>query len=142
MIERARHDPFLSAFFARIPREVAASFDDRQLLAIKQAFAERHRGSHFVDLRVSLPLLLGRLYCVLIVGPERRARPRRRRERQAHPLATAANLTVLAGFGALLLAALAGLLYLLKSALGIDLVPGFSLGIWQDLLDQLGFFTR
>jgi hypothetical protein len=55
MVSRARHDPFLERFFARIPREVAASFTDDRLLAVKQAFAAHGEAGYSIDLGAGPP---------------------------------------------------------------------------------------
>ena len=52
MIMRAMHDPFLERFFSRIPREMAESFSDDQLLAVKQAFADQAGRVHSVPIRL------------------------------------------------------------------------------------------
>ena len=137
MYMRAINDPFLERFFSRIPKDVAHSFSDDQLLAIKQAFADAAPREHSIDFRVSVPLPLRRFYLVLLVGPERRTKPRRRRERQVR--SGTGLVGILFGLAILLIALLAvlGGLYLIKSALGIDLIPGFSLGFWTELVSQL-----
>ncbi len=55
---------------------------------------------HPLNIRVSLPLLFGRYYLVVLAGKELRSAERRKEERQKHPLWTAANTTILfaAGF--------------------------------------------
>lgn len=142
MVSRALHDPFLERFFARIPREVAASFTDDQLLAVKRAFAAHGEAGHSIDLRLSFPLLLGRWYLVLILGPERRSRARRRSDRQFHPLATLGNALAALLLLLLLTGAVLGLLYVAKSALGVDLLPNFSLGLWSGLKEQARHLFR
>ena len=82
-LQRAAGDPFLEEFFSRIPREVAVSFSDDQLLAIKLAFAARYRGAHAIDLRISIPTPFQRIYVVLLAGLERRNAFRRRKDRAA-----------------------------------------------------------
>lgn len=141
-LQRAAGDPFLEEFFSRIPREVAVSFSDDQLLAIKLAFAARHRGAHAIDLRISIPTPFQRIYVVVLAGLERRNAFRRRKERASSPLATLGNIIFGAAFFGALFLALLGVLYVLKSALGIDLMPGFSLGLWDGLVDQLRWMTR
>jgi hypothetical protein len=141
-LQRAAGDPFLEEFFSRIPREVAVSFTDDQLLAIKLAFAARHRGAHAIDLRVSIPTPFQRVYIVLLAGLERRNAFRRRKDRAASPLVTLGNIIFGALFFGGLFLALMGVLYVLKSALGIDLMPGFSLGLWDGLVDQLKWMAR
>ncbi|MDP6566041.1 MAG: 3-phosphoshikimate 1-carboxyvinyltransferase [Alphaproteobacteria bacterium] len=142
MIMRAMHDPFLERFFSRIPREVAESFDDDQLLAIKRAFADQAGKIHSIDIRLSVPLLLRRYYVVLIAGPERRDRARRRRDRAARPVATAANFLFMLTMVLMVIMAIAGVLYLLKSALGIDLLPDTSLGVWKSVREQFDLMFR
>jgi hypothetical protein len=141
-LQRAAGDPFLEDFFSRIPRDVAAGFSDEQLLAIRRAFGARMRGAHVVDVRLSLPLPFKRLYIVLLLGSERRTIARRHDDRRDSPLATAGNFVFAVLFFGLLLTALLGILYVVKSALGIDLVPGMSLGLWQALVEQATFMFR
>ncbi len=131
-LNRASGDPFLEDFFRRIPRDVAANFTDDQLLAIRMAFGGRERGAHAVDIRLSLPLPFKRMYMVLLLGSERRTPTRRRQDRARQPLATAGNFiagTIVIG---VLVVALLGTLYLMKSALGIDLLPDATLGLWSE----------
>lgn len=78
-----------------------------------------------VDLRFAVDLLLERFHVVIVVGKDRRRQPR------AHPvsrLTRAANWMVgvglLLSLNLLLSVALFLVAYLLKSALGIDLLPG------------------
>ena len=142
MVDRAVNDPFLERFFSRVPRHVATSFTDDQLLAIKAAFATEWRGRHPVDLRLSVSLLFARYYVVLVAGPEKRSRYRRTREYDDHPVTTAANIVLLAALVLFLLSPVVGILYVLKSALGIDLLPGVSLGIWDDIREQFRMMTR
>jgi len=142
MLDRAIGDPFLERFFSRIPRQVAASFTDDQLLAVKTAFAHQWGGSHSVDLRFSLPLPLRRWYVVLILGPERRSPQRRRHDRERHPLASLAHALFAGAFALFLTMAFLGLAYLVKSALGIDLFPDMSLGLWHEVREQFRLMFR
>ena len=141
-VQRAAGDPFLEDFFQKIPREVAASFSDDQLLAIRMAFGARQRGAHIVDVRMSLPLPFKRLYMVLLLGSERRTVARRQLDRSKTPLATASNILFGAIFFGILLIAVIGLLYVIKSVIGIDLFPDMSLGLWDSLVEQLHFLFR
>ena len=138
----AGDDPFLRDFYARIPPPIAAGFSDQQLMAIRMAYGARTRGAHWIDLRTSLPLFGKRIYLVLLAGSERRSRQRRQLDRKSHPLAMAGNLVAMMLFGLMLLAAVLGFLYLLKSSLGIDIFPGFSLGFWDASKEQLRYLLR
>lgn len=125
-------DPFFRHYFARVDRAVAASFSDAQRAAIKRMFGARGAGRHWVDLRLSVPFPGRRFYLVLLLGPERRAADRLRREGLVGGLlgvvALAAGLLTLA-IPILIVA------YLVKSALGIDLIPDGGL---HDAIRQIG----
>ncbi len=131
-----RGDVFTAGFLRRVPKEVGASFTDEQLRAIKMAFGARARGAHPVDIRLNLDLLFWRGYLVLLAGGEQRSRARLEAEKGLRPLFTFAN--ALFALLILSLSVLGGLvfLYILKSALGIDLISGVSLGLWSTLQEQ------
>lgn len=118
------NDPFFREFFDRVPDDVAASFTDLQLDAIKLAFGARSRDSHAVDIRLSIPLLIRRVYVVFLVGGERRDDRRRELERGLRPMWTPANAMVILAFLVLLTGATFAAVYAGKRALGIDAVPG------------------
>lgn len=117
-------DPFFRDFFGRIGADTAASFTGEQLDAIKRAFGARTFGAHAVDVRLSVPLGARRYYCVLLMGRERRGAERRWIENRQHPLWTLANGVVITLFFAMLLSAVAALVYVGKRWLGIDVFPG------------------
>ena len=79
---------------------------------------------------------------VLLVGSERRTVARRRQDRSNTPLATAGNVLFGTIFFGVLLVAVVGLLYVIKSAIGIDLFPDMSLGLWDGLVEQVRFLFR
>ena len=118
------NEPFFREFFDRVPDDVAGSFTDVQLDAIKLAFGARTRGSHAVDIRLSIPLLIRRVYVVFLAGGERRDDMRRRLERALRPVWTTANAMVILAFLVLLTATTFAAVYAGKRALGIDVVPG------------------
>lgn len=141
-LQRAAGDPFLEDFFSRIPRDIAAGFTDDQLLAVRMAFGSRHRGIHAVDLRISIPAPFRRIYVVLLAGTERRTASRRRSDRRRSPVATLGNVLFGIIFFGFLFASLLGVMYVLKSALGIDLFPDASMGLWDGLVDQFRWTFR
>ncbi len=125
-------DPFLEQFFARIPGATARSFTPDQLLAIKMAFGTRDWGMHTVDLRWSIPLL--RYYVVLVMGPEKRSKERRRNEKRFRPFATLGNGFVLAIMLVLLTIPVGLAAYAVKSGLGINLLDD---GGGHDMLAEI-----
>ena len=108
---------------------MARSFNDAQLKAIAYAFGTRRWRDHALDLRMLLSLFGRSFYFVILAGAERRTRKRRLRDRLLHPLISIGNGIVAAVFFMGILFSTLGSLYVLKSVLGINLLPGFSLGI-------------
>lgn len=119
-----REDPVIVELMQRLPADSRASFSDEQLLALKAALSGRSWGNHAIDLRWTLKFWRWHYYFVFLLGNNRRQLSRREKE-----IARMALLTTVAVI--LLFSALFGLLllYLIKSALGINLFD-FSLGIW------------
>lgn len=121
-----RHDYFIRNLLAKLPAESRDTFTDAQLTGLKAAFGGRVWGVHAIDIRHSLKFWRWHYYFVFLAG-----RNRRELSRREENLARLATATVLAIF--IIVSTLFGLLmlYLVKSALGIDLIPGFSLGMWD-----------
>jgi hypothetical protein len=118
-------DPVIVKLLDKVPADMRASFSDEQLLALKVAVGGRSWGAHAVDLRWTLKWWRWQYYFVFLAGRNKRVLSAR--ERQVQRLSMAIVLTVF-----LLVSAAVGILvlYLIKSALGIDLIPGFSFGVW------------
>ena len=128
-------DPFYEQFYARVPADVASTFSDVQLNAIKLAYGARTRGAHGVEVRKSFPFLWMRLYIVLLLGRERRDRSRLAREGGLLGLAGEALVTLLVW--GLFIFPWVMVLYAAKSALGIDLVhDGGVHSFWAGIVRQ------
>lgn len=125
--EKITNQPAIKKLLSRMPEEVANSFTDQQLTHLLTAVGSRSWGKHKVDLRgtFKLPFYQWRFYYVFLAG--RNYRELSRKEKRMSLLIATIISTLFLMFSATL-----GLLvlYLIKSALGIDLFPGFSLGIW------------
>ena len=120
-----RLDPFIRGLLERMPDKVGQILSDEQLFCLKNALGA-HRGSrHKVGLRGSFGLWRWRYYYVFLFGRERRHLSRRELR-----MARVAKAVFVASF--LLFSTLTGVIivYLLKSALGINLLPKHSLGLW------------
>ena len=120
-----QNDSFINGLKERLPDDLKDSFTQEQLAALKIAFGARKWGQHPIDLRGTLKFWRWRYYYVLLAG--RNKRDLSRREQDLSRIATA---FAVASF--LLFATLLGLvvLYLIKSALGIDIFPNYSFGLW------------
>lgn len=79
---------------ARMAPEMATTFSPAQVQALQAALATRH---HPLNIRLSLPLGMTRVYLVLLAGTELRSVARCRQEAVRHPLWTPTNLLVIVG---------------------------------------------
>ena len=121
-----RQNPHIQALLGKLPNAQRDSFSDEQPLALKVALGARKWGKHAFDIRSTFGVWRWRYYFVIIGGREHRQLTRQ--EVQIGLIAKAVFL-----FSFLVFSCLFGLLvlYLVKSAMGIDLFPGYSLGIWS-----------
>lgn len=131
---------FAEYTLSRIPTDVRASLSTQQISAFRNALIEqtKNRGK-VLDLRFVIPLFFRKYYFVLQLGRDRRrstdSRERDRIGNTPQPIKTALKISaisfVFSSFGILILTGL----YLVKSALGIDIFPGIHL---RDILTQFG----
>lgn len=129
MVEQnIKQEVAIKKLLERMPQKVARSFTEEQLLHLKVALGARQWGKHKVDFRgtFSIPFLNNRIYYVFLLGRNYRAlsRQEKRISALAFTLITSLWLCFCILFGLFVL-------YIVKSALGIDLFEGFSLGIWS-----------
>lgn len=124
--EDIRQDPTIQKLLSRMPSAVQQSFTEQQLAELRVALGARQWGKHRIDVRGTLSLWRFRYYYVFVAG--RNVREQSRHARQLSLLGQALLVSLL-----LSVCMLAGLLllYLVKSALGIDLFDGYSFGIWH-----------
>ncbi len=118
----------LESLLDRMPPEVASSFTEEQLAHLHSALGARSWKKHSVDIRSTFPVpfIKRRIYFVLLMGRNRRELTRREKQLSAITFA----LFIAAFIGASTLFGLL-VLYLIKSALGINIFENFSLGIWD-----------
>ncbi len=123
---------FAEYTLSRIPTDVRATFSPEQVAAFRKALvAQAQNRSNVFDLRFTIPLFFRKYYFVLQLGRDRRrstdAREKDRIGNTPQPIKTALKASAVSlvffGFGLLIFTAL----YLLKSALGIDIFPDFHL---------------
>lgn len=121
-------DPaFVRKLKTALPPELAASFTPTQLLGLQRCFGLRHGGRHALDLRRSFWTPFGRVYVVLLCGPERRAPDRRSFERLLRGGLRVGGVLASALLAAVLGLVLLGALHVLKLLAGIDVLPGIDM---------------
>jgi hypothetical protein len=123
-LTQIQDDSFLRALLAKLPPETSSTFTVDQLQALKLVLDAPKR-VHAIDLRWTLGFWRWNFYCAFLFGRDRRELTRRQQWAERMALLTAIYLfvTVSTLFGLLVL-------YLIKSAMGIDIFPNFSFGIW------------
>ncbi|MGF1492949.1 MAG: hypothetical protein ACFBSC_10965 [Microcoleaceae cyanobacterium] len=113
-----------------MPSQVLSSFTSEQRGAIQSVLnkALPRPSPKIVDLRFTVDLILSRFYFVLFVGQDRRNRTRNYPTTKMSRLGNVIAATLLLlGMNLLITAFIFLLLYLIKSALGIDLFSGMHL---------------
>ncbi|WP_434931452.1 hypothetical protein ACRWQN_14890 [Shewanella sp. HL-SH8] len=127
-----RQDELIVKLLGRLPSSLAQTYTDEQLQGIKSALGPNTWGGHFIDNRgtFKFPFIKWRFYYVFLLGKNKRAYTRTEKKMSVAMLMLSIIAVILAG---ILLGLLS--LYILKSALGIDLFPDLSLGIWDQVKD-------
>ena len=120
-----QQDDQVQELLRRMPEQVADSFSVEQLHALKSVIATRQWGKHRLDIRGSVPILRHRYYFAVVAG-----RNRREMTAQEKALDNAFALVVFVAFISFCMVCGLVTLYLIKSALGINLFEGYSFGLW------------
>ncbi len=124
--EQLKRDAELNLFLRRMPETVRDSFSNEQLNGIKSALSRQRQGNHRVDIHHTISFFRYHYYYVFIAGRDQRELTRR--EEHISLLMKTAFTAIFLSFCALL-----GILvlYLIKSAMGINIFPNYSFGIWD-----------
>ncbi|MCZ6848095.1 MAG: hypothetical protein O7F75_04525 [Alphaproteobacteria bacterium] len=86
----------------RLERETREGVGDNASASPRKAPGGEPWGNdHPVNIRLSIPLFVGRYYVTLVAGKERRSGERLASERNKHPLMKLGNLVVMAACGTL-----------------------------------------
>ena len=114
-------------FFNSMSDDVLLSFTPEQKQEIEKSIIKNTSGSdHCIDLRPVIGFGKWRYYTVFIVGKDRRYQTRKRSSLSL----LVKSLLILFGCIGLFMSAVLTM-YLIKSALGIDIFKHFSFGVWD-----------
>ncbi len=84
----------------RLEQETRAELSDNSSASVRKAPGGEPWGNdHPVNIRLSIPLLVGRYYVTIVAGKERRSGERLASERKKHPLMKLGNIVVMAACG-------------------------------------------
>ena len=119
-------DKYVHKLLKQMPESMQNSFSNDQLESLSKVMGSSSWKRHKLDIRSSISLLSYRYYYVFIAGRDQREMSRK--EVRFKRLISLTLFSLFITFSILL-----GLLtlYLIKSAMGINLFPHFSLGIWS-----------
>ena len=109
-----------------MPKDIQSTFSDDQLTHLKVAIGARQWGKHGFDSRGVFKAFKYRYYFVFLVGRNRRELSAKEQKSAVYFQAVITSIFVFLCALFLLLT-----LYLVKSALGIDILESYSFGIWD-----------
>lgn len=132
MMQHNTVDPYTYHVLQSIDEKVRSSMTPAQLSAVSKAIAaNRPYKKHAIDIRGVLPLFFARYYFVFMMGRDRRYSTRRMEESRHRGTSILSGLMLFVlGVGSLIIIAVL-VLYLIKSGLGINIMPDVHL---KDLL--------
>ncbi|MBV1909102.1 MAG: 3-phosphoshikimate 1-carboxyvinyltransferase [Kangiellaceae bacterium] len=133
-VEEVKHHtlqntPALRRLMDKMDDEVVATFTEKQLNALGDVIEVQRWRKHGIDIRTTLvfPFLPWSFYTVFLAG-----RNRRYLSSSEQMVAAGMLMLMLILMGISVFGFIVTILYLLKSAMGIDLFPDESLGIWDE----------
>ncbi|WP_240702017.1 3-phosphoshikimate 1-carboxyvinyltransferase [Pseudoalteromonas sp. DL-6] len=109
-----------------MPKNIQTTFTDEQLAHLKVAIGARQWGNHAIDCRGVVKFFKYRYYYVFLAG-----RNRRELSIKEQKIASFTQALILSTTVTFIILFILLVLYLLKSALGIDIFSGYSFGIWS-----------
>ena len=118
-------DPAIRSLLNRMPREIQSSFTEEQLAHLKLAIGARQWGIHSMDCRGVIKFFKYRYYFVLLAG-----RNRRELSKKEQKIAAISQAITISMFSFFVITILLLIIYLVKSALGIDIFSNYSFGVW------------
>ncbi|WP_404339931.1 3-phosphoshikimate 1-carboxyvinyltransferase [Pseudoalteromonas mariniglutinosa] len=125
-----REDPAICSLLQRMPKNIQDTFSDEQLIHLKVAIGARQWGKHKVDCRCVFKAFKYRYYFVFLAGRNRRKLSEKEQQIALFGYAVFLGFLIITGAILFLL-----LVYIIKSAFGIDVFPSFSFGFWGWLKD-------
>ena len=125
-LSNLKQDPAIRSLLERMPKNIQTTFTDEQLAHLKIAIGARQWGNHAVDCRGVVKFFKYRYYYVFLAG-----RNRRELSLKEQRIARLAQAIILSSVATLIILLTLLVLYLMKSALGINIFNGYSFGVWS-----------
>lgn len=125
-MSKLKSDPAVRSLLNRMPNDVQDSFTEEQLAHLKVAIGARQWGKHAVDCRGVIKFFKYRYYYVVLAG-----RNRRELSNKEKKIAAVSQAITVSLFSFIVSSILLLVVYLVKSALGIDIFSNYSFGVWS-----------
>ncbi len=125
-MSKLKSDPAVRSLLNRMPNDVQDSFTEEQLAHLKVAIGARKWGKHAVDCRGVIKFFKYRYYYVVLAG-----RNRRELSNKEKKIAAVSQAITVSLFSFIVSSILLLVVYLVKSALGIDIFSNYSFGVWS-----------
>ncbi|XQF93627.1 3-phosphoshikimate 1-carboxyvinyltransferase [Pseudoalteromonas espejiana] len=124
-----KKDPAIRSLLNRMPESVQNSFTEEQLVHLKIAIGARQWGRHAIDFRGVVKFFKYRYYYVLLAG-----RNRRELSVNEEKIAGLLQILIISLITLVTIVVLMLIAYLFKSALGINILENYSLGLWDYII--------
>ncbi|HBE04093.1 MAG: hypothetical protein A2096_11125 [Spirochaetes bacterium GWF1_41_5] len=123
VINKKAVDSYIECLIKRLKPETIASLTEVQLNDLKTAIRETHENTnHILDWRGLLPFFFRRYYFVFIMGRDKRKPGKTKEASRGRKVSVFANLFFIVIITMPIFIIFSFLLYLIKTALGVDIV--------------------
>jgi len=112
-----------------MPESVQNSFTEEQLVHLKIAIGARQWGRHTIDFRGVVKFFKYRYYYVLLAG-----RNRRDLSENEEKVAWFLQILFISLITFVVIVVLMLIIYIVKSALGINILENYSFGLWDSII--------
>lgn len=136
-------NPNFEELFSQVSPEIAATFTEEQIAAIKNSFQNRQWHKHDLNVRISVPVRLIHFYLVLLAGEERRSKQRLEYEKSLNPIWTPGNILFLIIFAFIILTGGISTIFFFKSLIPKEINSAFPTSIpWVNNQNDCEKFNR
>lgn len=126
-MDNKKQQRLLAHFYSALDENITDSLSETQKRSIEHALIATGLGTNNrVDIRKSISIFNKRYFFVLLLGRDYRQQLRRESPFALFMLTILIAMGILSVFGLAIFA-----LYLIKSAMGIDIFHNFSFGVWD-----------
>ncbi len=117
-------------FMSKVPDDIKQTFTKEQLNVLESFLEKQECKNNFLDIRYSFPFIKKKYYFALLGGHNK--------ENFSNKFHMNRKMTIFTAFSVLFIFVFfLFFLYLIKSGLGVDLIPNYSFGAWEWMYNLL-----